>query len=112
MPGVKIVVLYPTPRDTAAFERAYTEEHAPMVTPETFPGLTKFVATKIAGTPDGSAPPYARVAELHFASMAALQAAAASPSAQQAVAHAVSISSGGAPVFLVAEEMVMRFETV
>lgn len=83
-----------------------------MVTPEIFPGLTKFVATKIAGTPDGSTPPYARVAELHFPSMAALQAAAASPSAQKAVAHAVSISSGGAPVFLVAEEIVTSFQTV
>jgi hypothetical protein len=36
--------------------------------------------------------------------MEALQAAAGSASAQRVVAHAVSISSGGKPVFLVAEE--------
>jgi uncharacterized protein (TIGR02118 family) len=112
MPAAKIVVLYPIPRDAAAFERAYTVDHAPMVTPQTFPGLTKFVATKIASTPDGSAAPYARVAELHFPSMAVLQSAAASPAAQKAVAHAISISSGGTPVFLVAEEEVTTFAHV
>jgi uncharacterized protein (TIGR02118 family) len=91
------------------FERLYTKEHAPMVTPETFKGMTKFVATKVTGTPDGSKPPYYRVAELHFPSLAALQAAASSPSGQRAVAHAVSISSGGKPVFLVAEENIRIF---
>jgi hypothetical protein len=55
MSGAKIVVLYPAPRDVSAFERAYVHEHAPMVTPQNFKGLTKFVASKIVGTPDGSA---------------------------------------------------------
>ncbi len=104
MAGAKIVVLYPAPRDVITFERAYTQDHAPMVTPQNFKGMTKFIASKIVGSPDGSAPLFHRIAELHFPSLAALQAAASSPSAQQAVAHAVSISSGGKPVFLVAEE--------
>jgi hypothetical protein len=42
--------------------------------------------------------------------MEALQAAAASPSAQKAVAHAVSISTGGKPIILVAEEDTKAFE--
>jgi uncharacterized protein (TIGR02118 family) len=109
MAGAKVIVLYPTPKDVDAFERAYTQEHAPMVTPQTFRGMTKFVASKIVGTPDGSAAPFHRVAELHFPSLEALQAAAASPPAQQAVAHAVSISSGGNPTFLVAEEETRHF---
>jgi uncharacterized protein (TIGR02118 family) len=109
MAGAKIVVLYPAPGDVAAFERAYTQDHAPMVTPNNFKGMTKFVASKIVGTPDGSPPQFHRIAELHFSSLAILQAAAASPSAQQAVAHAVSISSGGTPVFLVAEEETTSF---
>ena len=54
MAGAKVIVLYPTPKDLDAFERAYTQEHAPMVTPQTFPGMMKFVASKIVGTPDGS----------------------------------------------------------
>jgi uncharacterized protein (TIGR02118 family) len=109
MAGAKIVVLYPVPRDVGAFERTYTQDHAPMVTPETFKGMTKFVASKIVGTPDGSPPPFHRVAELHFPSLAALQAAAGSSSAQQAVAHAVAISSGGTPIVLVAEEETKSF---
>jgi len=103
MAEVKIVVLYPAPRDVSAFENLYTRDHAPMVTPQNFKGLTKFVASKIVGTPDGSAPPFHRVAELYFPSLAALQAAAGSASAQKAVPHAVAISSGGTPVFMVAE---------
>lgn len=109
MAGAKVIVLYPTPKDVDAFERAYTQEHEPMVTPQTFPGMTKFVASRIVGTPDGSAPPFQRVAELHFPSLEALQAAAASPSAQPAIAHALSISTGGVPTFLVAEEETRHF---
>lgn len=109
MAGAKVIVLYPAPRDVGAFEQAYTQEHAPMVTPQTFPGMTKFVASKILGTPDGSPPPFHRIAELHFPSLEVLQAAAASSSAQKAVAHAVSISSGGKPIFLVGEEEIRNF---
>lgn len=109
MAGAKILVLYPAPTDVDAFERAYVRDHAPMVNPGTFPGITRFVATRVVGTPDGSAAPFYRIAELHFPSIDALRAAAGSPAAQRAVAHAVSISSGGTPVFLVAEEDVKSF---
>ena len=104
MAGAKVIVLYPTPLDTQAFERDYTVDHAPMVTAANFPGITKFVASKILATPDGSPPSYYRVAELHFPSLDALQKATGSASAQPVIAHAVSISTGGRPVFLVAEE--------
>ena len=109
MAGAKLIVLYPSPRDVNAFERAYTQDHAPMVTPQNFKGISRFVASKIVGTADGSPPPFYRIAELHFPSMETLQAAAASSSAQQAVAHAVSISSGGKPIVLVAEEETKNF---
>jgi uncharacterized protein (TIGR02118 family) len=109
MAGAKIVVIYPTPRDVTIFERAYTQDHGPMVTPQNFKGLAKFVASRVVGTPDGSPAPFYRVAELHFPSMETLQAAAASPSAQKVVAHAVSISTGGKPIVLVAEEDAKTF---
>ena len=109
MAGAKLVVLYPYPTDVAEFERLYAQEHVPMVNAEALNGLTKFVATKIVATADGSPPPFYRMAELHFASMDALQAAAGSEGAQKAVAHAVSISSGGKPLFLVAEEQTTAF---
>ncbi len=109
MANAKIVVLYPYPQDVDAFERAYTEEHVPMVSENTLKGITKFVATKVLGTADGSAPPFYRMAELHFPSLETLKECASSASAQKAVAHAVSISSGGKPLFLVAEEETTTF---
>jgi uncharacterized protein (TIGR02118 family) len=104
MAGAKLVVLYPYPQDVDEFENKYTQEHVPMVNAETMKGMSKFVATKMLGTPDGSRPAFYRMAELHFPSMDALKECASSVGAQEAVAHAVSISSGGTPVFLIAEE--------
>jgi uncharacterized protein (TIGR02118 family) len=109
MAGAKLIVLYPTPRDVNTFERAYTQDHVPMVSAQNFKGIKKFVASKVVGTADGSPAPFYRIAELHFPSMETLQAAAASPSAQKAVAHAVSISTGGKPVVLVSEEETKSF---
>lgn len=109
MAGAKLVVLYPYPQDVDVFERAYTEEHVPLVNENTMKGITKFVATKVVGTADGSPPPFYRMAELHFPSLEALQECASSANAQKAVTHAVSISSGGKPLFLVAEEQTTNF---
>ena len=109
MAGAKIVVIYPTPRDAAAFERVYRDEHTPMVSRANFPGITRFVATRITGSADGKPAPFARVAELHFPSLQALQAAAGSEGAKQAVAHAVQIATGGPPLFLIAEEEATTF---
>ena len=98
----KLIVLYPPPTDVSTFERRYHAEHAPMVVGKV-PGLKKFLAAEVLGTPAGAAP-YQRVAELYFDSMQSLQAAMASPGGQAAVAHAVEISTGGAPVVLIAED--------
>jgi uncharacterized protein (TIGR02118 family) len=98
----KLIVLYPPPADRATFERRYLTEHSPMVL-EKVPGLRKFVAAKVLGTPAGAAP-YERVAELYFDSMESLKAAMDSPGAQATVAHAVEISTGGPPIVLIAED--------
>ena len=108
MAETKIVVIYPRPTDVDAFEKAYVEEHVPMAK-EKIKGVTKFVATKVLGTPDGSTPPFYRIAELYFPSMQSLQDSAASPGTQEAVAHAFSISTGGNPIILVAEEETTTF---
>jgi uncharacterized protein (TIGR02118 family) len=98
----KLIVLYPPPVDTATFERRYSAEHAPMVF-EKIPGLKKFVAARVLGTPTGAAP-YHRVAELYFESSASLQAAMSSAGGQATVAHAMEISTGGPPLVLIAED--------
>jgi uncharacterized protein (TIGR02118 family) len=103
MAGVKLVVMYPRPKDIEAFEKLYQEEHVPMAV-DKLVGKTKFIATKVVATPDGTPPPFYRIAEVHFPSLEALQACAQSDGGKETVAHAVKISSGGAPILLVAEE--------
>ncbi|MDQ6718540.1 MAG: EthD family reductase [Gemmatimonadota bacterium] len=109
MPTAKLVVLYPNPKDPAAFESAYKNEHLPMVNNKTMPGLRKFIETKIVGMTDGSKPPYAKIAELHFDSIEALMAFAGTEGAKKGMEHAISISSGGTPVLMVAQEEAMTF---
>jgi uncharacterized protein (TIGR02118 family) len=51
----KLMVLYPPPADVTTFERRYHSEHAPMVV-QNIPGLKKFLAAQVLGTPAGAAP--------------------------------------------------------
>lgn len=108
MTETKILVIYPRPTDVDAFEKIYVEEHVPLAM-EKIKGVTKFAATRVVGAPDGSTPPYYRIAELYFASMESLQESAASPGTQEAVAHAFAISTGGPPIILVAEQETTTF---
>jgi uncharacterized protein (TIGR02118 family) len=107
MADVKLVVIYPRPKDVEAFEKVYTNEHVPLAVAK-LGGKTKIVATKVLGSPQG-VPPFYRIAEVYFPSMQVLEACAASDGGKEALAHAVKISSGGAPVFLVAEEETFTF---
>jgi uncharacterized protein (TIGR02118 family) len=108
MAEVKLVVIYPRPTDVEEFEHLYVTEHLPLAK-EKIKGVTKFVATKAVGTPDGQPVPFYRIAELYFPSIEALKEAAASAGGQEAVAHAISISTGGTPIILIAEEQSMNF---
>jgi uncharacterized protein (TIGR02118 family) len=100
--------MYPRPQDVDAFERVYNQQHVPMAV-EKLAGKTKIVASKIVGFPQGT-PAFHRIAEVHFPSMEALQACATSDGGKQTIANAVAISSGGAPIFLVAEEEKFVFQ--
>lgn len=103
MAGAKIMVCYPRPTDTRTFDKEYTERHVPLAL-DSFGGLVKLVPTRVVGTASGDAAPYYRIAELHFRSMDDLKKAAGSSTGQEAVDHALKISTGGPPIFLVAEE--------
>jgi len=104
---VKLIVMYPRPKDVRAFETVYKNQHVPMAV-EKLGGKTKVVATRVLGSPSG-APAFHRIAEVHFPSMQELEACAASEGGKQTLANAVAISSGGPPVFLVAEEETFEF---
>ncbi|HEX7286315.1 MAG TPA: EthD family reductase [Candidatus Angelobacter sp.] len=107
MAGVKLIVMYPRPKDIDAFEKVYQNEHVPMAVAK-LAGKSKFVATKVVASPQGT-PPYYRIAEVHFPSMEALQACAASAGGKETLGHAAKISSGGPPVIMVAEEESFTF---
>lgn len=107
MAAVKLLAIYPRPTDIDAFEKLYQEEHVPMAV-KNFPGKTKLVATKVLASPQGT-PPFYRIAEIHFASREALDASVSSPGTRDTIANAVRISSGGQPIFLIAEEETFTF---
>jgi uncharacterized protein (TIGR02118 family) len=64
------------------------------------PNVTRFEATRVLGTPDGSDPPYYRVAELWFETQEALQATMSSPEGQATVADIPTFATGGATVLV------------
>lgn len=107
MAAVKLLAIYPRPTDIDAFEKLYQEEHVPMAV-KNFSGKTKIVTTKVLASPQGT-PPFYRIAEIHFASREALDASVSSPGTRDTIAHAVRISSGGQPIFLIAEEETFTF---
>ncbi len=107
MAGVKLIVQYPRPKDIEAFEKVYQSEHVPMAVAK-LAGKTEIVASKVIASPQG-VPVFYRIVEIHFPSMQAWRACAASEGGKQTIANAVSISSGGPPVFLIAEEETFTF---
>ncbi|MBN1667449.1 MAG: EthD family reductase [Anaerolineales bacterium] len=100
--SIKVVVLYPYPKDQEAFEKAYTSEHIPLVA-KSLTRLTKATYSHVLMSPQGNSP-FCRIAELHYASLEDLQADFSTPEAQALNVHAVSISTGGVPVSLVCDE--------
>jgi uncharacterized protein (TIGR02118 family) len=100
--GVKVVVIYPRPQDEQAFERAYLEDHVPLVESK-LKGLTRLVLTKVVGSPLGKIAAY-RIAEVYFSSMNDLQTIMNSDAGKEVIAHAQTISSGGPPLVLFCEE--------
>jgi uncharacterized protein (TIGR02118 family) len=102
MAGVKLVVLYPQPKDIEEFERVYNEEHLPLAA-EKLSDVAKVAITKVLGAPEGE-PPYYKMAEVYFPSMEAMQASLGSEGGQETAVHAVSLSTGGPPIFLICAE--------
>ena len=98
----KLVVLYPPPRDVAAFERAFTEEHAPLVLAQ-LTGLQRMETARVVRGERGEGP-FHWMSELHFDSMPALVNATTSAGGQRAAGHARQISTGGPPTMLVVED--------
>jgi uncharacterized protein (TIGR02118 family) len=94
----QVVVMYKTPKDTAAFDKYYSEVHIPLA--KKIPGLKKFEVSKgPVGTPAGPSG-FHLIAVLTFDSMAALQAGFGSPEGKAAGADVPKFASGGADMIL------------
>jgi uncharacterized protein (TIGR02118 family) len=80
----RLVVMYKTPKDAAAFDRHYFDTHVPIA--KKIPGLRKYeISQGPVVTPTGPSGFYL-IATLHFDDMAAIQGAFASPEGQAAAA--------------------------
>ena len=100
----KIIAMYKTPTDPAAFDRYYFGPHAKMA--KAVPGLKGYEVTRgPVMTPAGPAP-FHLVAILTFDSMAAIQAALASAQGQATVADIPNFATGGVEILMADSEAI------
>ena len=96
---VKLVVAYGQPVEPAAFDEYYASTHALLA--QKIPGLRRFEAGKVLGTPDGSPAPFYFIAELSFDNAEELQAGRSSEEGQAAAADVATFATGGATLMIV-----------
>ncbi len=94
----RLLVMYKTPRDAAAFDKHYAEKHIPLA--KKIPGVRNYEVSRGAvGTPAGPSQ-YHLVAVLEFDNVTAIQNAFASAEGQAAVADVQTFATGGVDIFL------------
>jgi uncharacterized protein (TIGR02118 family) len=93
----RLVVLYKTPTDGAAFERYYFETHVPIA--KKIPGLRKYeVSNGPVGTPAGASNLHL-IATLHFDDLAAIQHAFASAEGKATAEDVQNFATGGVDMY-------------
>ena len=103
-PGGIVTVIYKAPKDTAAFEKYYSEIHVPLVVasqPEI--GFTRAELTRFNSNLDGSKPDRYRQAELYFPSMDAAKKGIATPAFKKVGDDLSKFASGGLDALIGAE---------
>jgi uncharacterized protein (TIGR02118 family) len=93
-----LFILYPQPTNAEKFDRAYREEHLPLAGPK-LKGATGVVTKRVVG-PAGTRPAFHMISDVSFPTLEAMKDCAMSSGGQEALAHAASISTGGAPTVL------------
>jgi uncharacterized protein (TIGR02118 family) len=95
-----LLIIYPKPTDEAAFDRDYHEKHLTYAGPRLMAQGALGVTTQKVVGPAFAPPPYHWMSDVTFPSIEALKACAASTGGKEALAHAASISTGGAPMVM------------
>ena len=85
----RLIVLYGTPADPAAFDRYYRDVHLPLA--HHLPGLRRYPVARDA-SPVRGGDPYYLIGELEWDTMEDLRAAFASPEGQAAAADAAVLA--------------------
>ena len=94
----RLVVLYKTPKDPAAFDAYYFNTHVPIA--KQIPGLRKYeVSAGAVGTPAGPSGIHL-VATVSFDDMAAIATAFASPQGKAAAADVGAFATGGVDMLM------------
>lgn len=87
---MRLTVLYSPPAQVEEFDRHYTSVHVPLAL--ALPDLVRAETAVVVATPDGSAPPYHRVADLYFADAATMNASLGSEQGRRTAADAFDIA--------------------
>ena len=94
----RVLVLYRTPKDAAAFDKYYLSTHVPLA--KKIPGVRKYeVSQGPVMTPAGPSD-FHLIATLHFDDLAAVQKAFASVEGRAAAADVQTFATGGADMLL------------
>jgi uncharacterized protein (TIGR02118 family) len=96
--AVRLIALYATPEDAAAFDAHYHGVHAPIV--RQYPGLLDLRLTRAAGVADQE-PAFYLMAEMAFASRADLDAAMASESGVESARDLRNFAAAGVTILVV-----------
>jgi uncharacterized protein (TIGR02118 family) len=95
---VRLIALYSTPEDPAAFDRHYREVHEPIV--RRYPGLQEVRVSRPDGL-GGRPPAYHLMAEMTFDSRADLDAAMASDAGRESGRDLRNFAQAGVTLFVV-----------
>jgi uncharacterized protein (TIGR02118 family) len=96
--GVKLTVLYGTPKDPAEFEKYYLQKHMPIAS--AVKNIRRVELAKGLPGPDGKPPAFYRITELWFDSPELFQQVTATPQWKAVVADVPNFASGGATVLV------------
>ncbi len=94
----RLVVIYKTPTDAAAFDRHYFETHIPLA--KKLPGLRKCEVSQGPITTPGGPSAYHLIATLHFDDLAAIHSAFKSAEGRAAAADVKTFATGGVEMLL------------
>jgi uncharacterized protein (TIGR02118 family) len=94
----EVVVMYKTPKDSAAFDKHYSEKHIPIA--KKIPGLRKYAISQgPVATPAGPSA-FHLIAILTFDNLAGIQAGFGSAEGRAAAADVQTFATGGADMLL------------